>query len=47
MRLANRFRPQRVVNCTTKANSKKNNKRIAANYALLAAHDAADSKAKK
>lgn len=37
MRLANRFRPQKVVNKTTKANTKKNAKRIANNYAVLKA----------
>ncbi len=47
MRLANRFRPQHVVNRTTRANSKKNSKRLAANYAVLAALAAADSKSKK
>lgn len=37
MRLAERFRPQHVVNKTTKANSKKNAKRRAANYAVIQA----------
>ncbi len=46
MRLANRFRPQKVYNKTTKANSKKNAKRGEANRAILAAHAAADKKAK-
>ena len=36
MRLARRFRPL-VSNKTTKANTKKNAKRIAANYAVLKA----------
>lgn len=48
MRLANRFRPQRVINATTRVNSKKNAKRLAANYALLKELAAADApKAKK
>ena len=46
MRLANRFRPQKVYNRTTKANSKKNAKRVAANLALLAALAAADKASK-
>jgi hypothetical protein len=45
MRLARRFRPL-VSNKTTRVNSKKNSKRLAANYALIAAL-AADSKSKK
>ncbi len=44
MRLANRFRPQRVVNRTTKANMKKRGQRIAANRALLKALAEADNK---
>ncbi|WP_407427762.1 hypothetical protein [Treponema sp.] len=47
MRLANRFRPQHVVNKTTKVNSKKNAKRLAANYAVLASLAATSSKSKK
>lgn len=46
MRLARRFRPLKS-NKTTRANSKKNAKRIAANYAVLAAVTAADSKSNK
>ena len=37
MRLANRFRPQQVVNKTTKVNFKKNAKRVAENKALVKA----------
>jgi len=43
MRLANRFRPQKVYNRTTKANCKKNAKRLAANYAVLKALAEADT----
>lgn len=43
MRLANRFRPQKVYNRTTKANIKKNAKRVAANYAVLKALAEADA----
>ena len=46
MRLARRFRPL-VSNKTTRANSKKQSKRLAANYALLTALAATDSKSKK
>ncbi|MBQ0052021.1 MAG: hypothetical protein KBT11_08155 [Treponema sp.] len=46
MRLANRFRPQHVVNRTTKANSTKNAKRISANQALLKALAEADKSSK-
>ena len=45
MRLAERFRPQHVVNKTTKVNSKKKAKMIADNLALIAALSA--KKAKK
>ena len=45
MRLARRFRPL-VSNKTTRANSKKNLKRLNANYALLASLAATDSKSK-
>lgn len=43
MRLARRFRPLRT-NKLIRANSRKNAKRISANYALLKAHAEADSK---
>ncbi|MBQ9207494.1 MAG: hypothetical protein IJ158_12405 [Treponema sp.] len=46
MRLARRFRPL-SSNKTTRANSKKNSKRLAANYALLASLAASTSKSKK
>lgn len=46
MRLANRFREQKVYNKTTRANCKANAKRIEANRALLAALAAADKKSK-
>ena len=45
MRLARRFRPL-VSNKTTRANSKKQAKRLAANYAFLAALAATGSKNK-
>lgn len=45
MRLARRFRPL-TSNKTTRVNSKKQAKRLAANYALIAALAAADSKNK-
>ncbi len=43
MRLARRFRPL-VSNKTTRANSKKNAKRIAANHAFIKALSEADTK---
>ena len=42
MRLANRFRPQRVVNKTTKVNAKKRGKRIAATRELVKALEASN-----
>ena len=45
MRLARRFRPL-TSNKTTRANSKKQAKRLAANYALITALAASDSKNK-
>ncbi|MDY2843400.1 MAG: hypothetical protein SOT81_05385 [Treponema sp.] len=46
MRLANRFRPQKVVNKLTKRNVRKQHKRIAANHAILVALAAEDKSSK-